>query len=467
METIGKILKNARERKGVSIEDLASSTKIVSRYIVALENESFEELPGEIYVKGFLKNISDKLAINATEIIEIYNLQKAGRLHVPLDSLVHDQSKPIRVKKKNLKIEEEVIEESKDDDDENSDIKIFPDTDDEKTTKIKKDDSQKIKSDKMREKNVKEAIKETRKSSVDGTLYSAEQALLMMSRQDLPKLKVRSKGGMHYLLISLFFVIIVLGVLAYIFRDSIDITIPTFIKPISKFEDDEALVQRNIVDTVAKQNVKVGDIVYFKPLGISATINIISIGNILKANINGEEVSLSKSSPVVSDLNGNGIDDFRMSLVEVYDDLATVSLERLVENEALSEETTYNDDQALLEGIPNINTTEVVDGVIYLLRDVEKTYIKINITAQGFVYVRYFIDSERPATTNLLSGRSLSLTGENVIMLTLGDAGEVVINVNGKPVTLGIPGETVNKTITWVKNINDSTKYSLTISDTK
>ena len=52
METIGQILKNAREKKGLSIEELEASTRIVAKFIKALENEDFDALPGEIYVKG-------------------------------------------------------------------------------------------------------------------------------------------------------------------------------------------------------------------------------------------------------------------------------------------------------------------------------------------------------------------------------------------------------------------------------
>ena len=46
METIGQILKNAREKKGLTIEELEATTHIVARFIKALENEEFDVLPG-------------------------------------------------------------------------------------------------------------------------------------------------------------------------------------------------------------------------------------------------------------------------------------------------------------------------------------------------------------------------------------------------------------------------------------
>lgn len=78
METIGQILRNAREKRGLSIEDLEESTHIVAKFIRALENEDFASLPGEIYVKGFIKNLSDKLSLDSQLVLERYNLQKNG-----------------------------------------------------------------------------------------------------------------------------------------------------------------------------------------------------------------------------------------------------------------------------------------------------------------------------------------------------------------------------------------------------
>ena len=109
----------------------------------------------------------------------------------------------------------------------------------------------------------------------------------------------------------------------------------------------------------------------------------------------------------------------------------------------------------------------VINGETYIEQDTEKVDIRIEITAKHFVYVRYFIDSNRPATTNLLSGKTLYLEAKDVVMLTIGNAGEVVVKVNGKTINVGASGETVNKTVKWVKNLNDSTRYNLIMSDTK
>ena len=98
METIGEILKNAREKKGLTIETLEKNTHIVSRYIEALENNEFDKLPGEIYVKGFIKNLSDKLSLDSKLLLERYNLQiNENKFEL---ELYKDEGKNIKPEKK-------------------------------------------------------------------------------------------------------------------------------------------------------------------------------------------------------------------------------------------------------------------------------------------------------------------------------------------------------------------------------
>lgn len=468
METIGKILKNAREKKGLSVQDLEATTRIVSRYIIALEEENFDELPAEIYVKGFLKNISDKIGLNSTDMLELYSLQKSGNLYTPVENLLRNQLKPIRVKERNRKeksvidtiSENELLEDVNELDDKN---RVEEDIVEERKKSFNMLDTVKVEREYSKEED-KKAIRETRKSLNNDTLYSAEQALLIMSRQDLPKLRSsKSIITLPHILLILLFIFLVFGVVIYFNREKLNIEWPS-IGDGEESGDIETSVRRNIVDTMAKQNVKSGDIVYFKPLGISATITFINIGNIVKVDINGDEMSFSKSSPIIVDLNGNGIDDFKISLIEIYEDLATVQIEKL--QEITTNHADVNIATTTTTSLDDISV-QILDGDMYLLRNTEKTSIRVEITAKGFVYVRYFIDSERPATTNLLSGKSLSLSANDVMMLTIGDASEVAVWVNDKLVTLGKPGETINKTIKWVRDLNDSTRFSLVISDTK
>jgi cytoskeletal protein RodZ len=71
-ETVGKYLKEQREKLGISLEEIAEETKIQKRYLEDLENDEYEALPGEAYIKGFLRNYSALLKINSDEVIEMY-----------------------------------------------------------------------------------------------------------------------------------------------------------------------------------------------------------------------------------------------------------------------------------------------------------------------------------------------------------------------------------------------------------
>lgn len=77
---IGSILKEARETQGWSLEEVAEKTKIRYKYIQALEDGSFEILPGgRVYAKGFIRNYARFLGLNpeelAAELEKIYVLE--------------------------------------------------------------------------------------------------------------------------------------------------------------------------------------------------------------------------------------------------------------------------------------------------------------------------------------------------------------------------------------------------------
>lgn len=69
----GQYLKNTREQKHISIEQIHKETKIRKRYLTAMENGDFSIIPGgDVYVKGFLKNYSICVGIEPSSTIELY-----------------------------------------------------------------------------------------------------------------------------------------------------------------------------------------------------------------------------------------------------------------------------------------------------------------------------------------------------------------------------------------------------------
>ena len=57
---IGDKLKQARTAKDISLEELQKRTKIQKRYLEALETGDFTQLPGDYYVRSFIRVFANK-----------------------------------------------------------------------------------------------------------------------------------------------------------------------------------------------------------------------------------------------------------------------------------------------------------------------------------------------------------------------------------------------------------------------
>ena len=72
---IGITLSEARKKKKVSLKKIAQETKISSRYLQALEAETYDIFPAEVYLKGFLRSYAQYLGLDADEIVRAYDRQ--------------------------------------------------------------------------------------------------------------------------------------------------------------------------------------------------------------------------------------------------------------------------------------------------------------------------------------------------------------------------------------------------------
>jgi len=71
-----EVLKNLREKKGISISQLASLTGIEEEFLKALEEKNWELLPPDIYIQGYLKKISQVLEVDFEDLWGLYRIQK-------------------------------------------------------------------------------------------------------------------------------------------------------------------------------------------------------------------------------------------------------------------------------------------------------------------------------------------------------------------------------------------------------
>jgi hypothetical protein len=70
---IGNSLREARERRGIGFAHAEQATKIRGKYLRALEDERFDLLPSETYVKGFLRGYAEYLGLDGQLYVDEYN----------------------------------------------------------------------------------------------------------------------------------------------------------------------------------------------------------------------------------------------------------------------------------------------------------------------------------------------------------------------------------------------------------
>jgi cytoskeleton protein RodZ len=73
MFEIGGSLREARLKRNLTPADVQKAIRIRDRYLQALENERWELLPGDAYVKGFLRTYADYLGLDGSLYVEEYN----------------------------------------------------------------------------------------------------------------------------------------------------------------------------------------------------------------------------------------------------------------------------------------------------------------------------------------------------------------------------------------------------------
>jgi len=83
MGSFGERLQREREMRGITLEEIADSTKIGTRSLRALEQEDFDKLPGGIFNKGFVRAYARYLGIDEEQAVTDF-LAAAGETEQPL-----------------------------------------------------------------------------------------------------------------------------------------------------------------------------------------------------------------------------------------------------------------------------------------------------------------------------------------------------------------------------------------------
>jgi cytoskeletal protein RodZ len=96
MRTVGQILKQAREEKMYSLEDVERNTKIRKEMLVALEEDNYSKLPPLTFIQGFIKNYGKFLGLDAEKLLAVFRRDYEASKHPP--QVLESFSKPIKHK---------------------------------------------------------------------------------------------------------------------------------------------------------------------------------------------------------------------------------------------------------------------------------------------------------------------------------------------------------------------------------
>ncbi len=76
MDSIGRYLRHARESRAMSVEEVSRATRIPVSAIERIEADHFDDLPGEVFVRGFLRAYARAVSIPVEEVLARYTASR-------------------------------------------------------------------------------------------------------------------------------------------------------------------------------------------------------------------------------------------------------------------------------------------------------------------------------------------------------------------------------------------------------
>lgn len=83
MRTVGQVLKDERERKFYTLDEIEKATKIRKELLEALEAGYYSKLPPQTFVQGFIKNYGKFLKLDPEKLLAIYRREFSESKHPP------------------------------------------------------------------------------------------------------------------------------------------------------------------------------------------------------------------------------------------------------------------------------------------------------------------------------------------------------------------------------------------------
>ncbi len=76
LQKVGEFLKEARQGRNLSVEDLSSSLKIGKEQLIALEEGDEKSLPEKVFIRAMVRRIAEKLNLDTSFILQELNDKK-------------------------------------------------------------------------------------------------------------------------------------------------------------------------------------------------------------------------------------------------------------------------------------------------------------------------------------------------------------------------------------------------------
>jgi cytoskeleton protein RodZ len=83
MSSVGTYLRGLRQRRGVSLEEIARTTRVAQRYLESLESDAFEALPSPVFTRGFIRAYCQALSEPPDEALAAYEARETSEPREP------------------------------------------------------------------------------------------------------------------------------------------------------------------------------------------------------------------------------------------------------------------------------------------------------------------------------------------------------------------------------------------------
>lgn len=84
-KTVGQVLRAKRAKLDMTLKQVEDYTKIQKTYIIALEQDDYDALPGDFYIKAYLKQYAERLGLDSDQLIDAYEDGTMIEVDEPID----------------------------------------------------------------------------------------------------------------------------------------------------------------------------------------------------------------------------------------------------------------------------------------------------------------------------------------------------------------------------------------------